>query len=106
MRIRQLVSHWQTTNGDDTPKVTLQIEVPIHNAARLAALADIFPALRYEEVVAELLHAALDEVQEAFPYVKGKQVGEDEFGNPIYADDGDTPKFLELMKEHLHKLKR
>lgn len=107
MKIRQLVNHWQNTIQNDAPKTTLQVQIPVHDAARLAALADLFPALRYDEVVAELLHSALDEAQEAFPYVQGvKQTGEDEFGNPIYADDGYTPKFLELVKEHSQKLRR
>jgi hypothetical protein len=106
MKIRQLVNHWQSTGDDDSPKVNLRIEIPIHDAARLAALADLFPALKSEEIVAELLHCALDEVQEAFPYIKGKkQVSEDELGNPIYEDDGYTPRFLSLMREHLAKLK-
>jgi len=106
MKIRQLVNHWQSTGDDNTPKVDLHVEIPIHDAARLAALADLFPALKAEEIVAELLHCALDEVQEAFPYIKGKrQISEDELGNPIYADDGYTPRFLALMREHLGKLK-
>lgn len=107
MRIRQLVNYWQGINSsNDTPKIHLQIALPIHDAARLAALADLFPALKSEEIMAELLHSALDEVQEAFPYVGGKtQISEDELGNPIYADDGYTPRFLALMREHLAKLK-
>ena len=106
MNIRQLVHHWQSTSNDDSPKVNFQIKVPIQDAARLAALADLFPALKSEEIVAELLHCALDEVQEAFPYIQGeKQVSEDELGNPIYEDDGYTPRFLTLMREHLAKLK-
>jgi hypothetical protein len=107
MKIRQLVNHWKNTITNDSPKTSLQVQIPIHDAARLAALADLFPALRYDEVVAELLHSALDEAQEAFPYVQGvKQTGEDEFGNPIYADDGYTPKFLALMKTHLARLEK
>lgn len=106
MKIRQLVNHWQSTGDDNTPKVALHIDIPIHDAARLAALADLFPALKSEEIVAELLHCALDEVQEAFPYITGKkQISEDELGNPIYEDDGYTPRFLVLMREHLGKLR-
>jgi type VI protein secretion system component VasK len=106
MKIRQLVSYWQTTgDSNDSPKVSLNIKISLHDAARLAALADLFPALKSEEVIAELLHAALDEVEEAFPYVAGKkQNSEDELGNPIYEDDGYTPRFLALMRQHLAKL--
>jgi len=106
MKIRQLVHHWQSTDDNDSPTVRLQIEVSIHDAARMAALADLFPALKAEKIVAELLNSALNEVQEAFPYVSGKkQISEDEQGNPIYEDDGYTPRFLALVREHLTKLK-
>ena len=106
MKIRQLVSYWQGTHNNHSPKVRLHIEIPVHDAARLAALADLFPALKSEEIMAELLHSALDEVQESFPYVTGKkQISEDEQGNPIYEDDGYTPRFLMLVREHLAKLK-
>lgn len=106
MKIRQLVNHWQSTVDNESPKIRMQVEIPIHDAARLAALADLFPAIKSENILAELLHSALDEVQEAFPYVRGKkQISEDEMGNPIYEDDGYTPRFLTLMREHLKRLK-
>ena len=105
MKIRQLIKRWHIVGGNTSPKTTITLELPIYDAARLAALSDMFPALRTEELVAELLHTALDEAQEAFPYINGsKQVGEDEFGNPIYEDIGHTPRFLALVKEHLSRL--
>jgi len=105
MKIRQLINYWQNTGDDTSPKITQQISVSVYDAARLAALADLFPALKSEEIVAELLHAALNEVQEIFPYVKGQnKIGEDEQGNPIYEDEGYTPRFLALINQHLARL--
>ncbi len=106
MKIRQLVNHWQSTGDDSSPKTRLHIDISIQDAARFAALADLFPALKAQEIIAELLHTALNEVEEAFPYIKGdKQVGEDEQGNPIYEDIGYTPRFLALVQQHLAKEK-
>lgn len=102
MKIRQLVDRWHTAGGHPSAKTTLTIELPINDAARLFALATMFPALKTEEITASLIHSALDEVQEAFPYVNGsKQVGEDEFGNAIYEDIGHTPQFLALVQQYL-----
>lgn len=104
MKIRQLVNHWQSTGDNTSPKARLHIDISTQDAARLAALADLFPALKAQEIIAELLHTALNEVEEAFPYIKGtKQVGEDEQGNPIYEDNGYTPRFLALVRHHLDK---
>jgi hypothetical protein len=71
MKIRQLVNHWQSTGDDSSPKTRLHIDISTQDAARLAALADLFPALKAQEIIAELLHTALNEVEEAFPYIKG-----------------------------------
>lgn len=107
MKIRQLIERWHTVGGNTSPRTTMTLELPIHDAARLSALSEMFPALRTEELVAELLHTALDEIQEAFPYINGpKQIGEDEVGNPLYEDIGHTPRFLALVKEHLTKLEQ
>ncbi len=105
MKIRQLLEHWHSAGGHPSAKTTLTIELPVHDAARLFALATMFPALKTEEITASLIHSALDEVQEAFPYVNGsKQVGEDEVGNPIYEDIGHTPQFLALVQQYLDKV--
>lgn len=105
MKIRQLVDHWHSTGDEPSPKTRLHIDISLHDAARLAALTDLFPALKAQEVIAELLHAALNEVEEAFPYVQGsKQIGEDEQGNPVYEDMGYTPRFLALVQQHSAKL--
>jgi len=48
-----------------------------------------------------LLSTALDELEEALPYVPGtKIVAEDEFGDPIYEDVGVTPLFEELSRKY------
>lgn len=105
MKIRKLLEQWQTLGGQQEAKMPLTLELPVRDVARIHALADLFPALKTEELVAELLHSVLDEVQEAFPYINGtKQVGEDEEGNPIYEDIGHTPQYLALVQQHLHKL--
>lgn len=105
MKIRQLLERWHSAGGQPSPKTTLTVELPVTDAARLFALSTMYPALKAEEIIAGLLHSALDEVQEAFPYVNGsKQVGEDEIGNPIYEDIGQTPQFLALVQQYLDKL--
>lgn len=105
MKIRQLVNHWQSTGDDTSPKTRLHIDIATHDAARLAAIADLFPALKSQEIISALIHSALNDVEEAFPYIKGnKQVGEDEQGNAIFEDIGHTPRFSALVQQHLAKL--
>jgi hypothetical protein len=71
----------------------------LDDAARLHALAALFPDRRIEELVTDLLHAGLDEVAAAMPYVAGpKIISRDDHGDPAYEDVGLTPRFVELTR--------
>ncbi|MFN3586507.1 MAG: hypothetical protein ACK4UT_03295 [Moraxellaceae bacterium] len=105
MKVRKLLDRWQALALPPEPVRRVELDLPLTDLARLQALNDLFPGRSREVMMAELLHAALDEVQEAFPYVHGeRQVGEDEFGNPVYEDIGPTPRFLSLTQKHLTAL--
>jgi len=48
-----------------------------------------------------VIATALDKIEEAFPYTQGyKVIAGDEFGDPVYADIGLTPRFVELTKKY------
>lgn len=105
MKMRKLLERWQTVSRSPEPRVRLELALNQHDVARIYALAEMYPGLHMEELLGDVLHAALDELQEAFPYVNGKEkVGEDELGNPLYADAGPTPVFLSLTQKHLDAL--
>ena len=105
MKMRQLLQHWQSLSRSPEPRAALSVELTLHDIARLHALADMYPGCQVNDILADLLRAALDDLQEAFPYVHGpRQVGEDELGNPLYEDIGPTPRFLALTRHHLAAL--
>ena len=105
MKIRELVQSWeQNAKGRLSPTGhTLYLDVEA--TARLAALAEMYPKRSPEELLGELLGAALEELEASFPYVQGQQViATDEEGDPLYEDVGPTPRFLALSRHHLHVL--
>ncbi|HEX6591740.1 MAG TPA: pilin assembly protein [Moraxellaceae bacterium] len=105
MKMQQLLGRWQSLSRPSLPRVTLQADLDHHDAARLQALAEMYPGCDTADIMADLLHYALNEVEQAFPYVHGnRQVGEDEFGDPLYEDIGPTPRFLDLTRKHLREL--
>lgn len=105
MKLQSLLTRWQSLSRPVTPRIRLHTELDHHDVARLQALAEMYPGCDIGSVMADLLHAALDELEEAFPYVHGeRQVGEDEFGDPLYEDVGPTPRFLALTRKHLKAL--
>ena len=65
----------------------------------------MYPGNSAEELVSDLLSAALDELEAAMPYEAGDRViREDEYGDPVYEDIGPTPRFLELVRRHRAEL--
>jgi hypothetical protein len=104
MKMQQLLARWQSLSRQTETRLPLHIDIGHHDAARLHALAEMYGS-NVNDVLTDLLHVALDELEEAFPYVHGnQQVGEDEFGDPLYEDAGPTPRFLALTQKHLKLL--
>lgn len=107
MRVKQLIEAWETSAGETRTDATYSVHLPIHDAAKLAALREIYPGRSEEDLITDLLSAALDDLEAAFPYVQGKQViAEDDHGDPIYEDVGTTPRFNALTRKHLERLQR
>ncbi|MCQ4348744.1 pilin assembly protein [Pseudomonas stutzeri] len=107
MKIRDLVGEWELSAKGRLSKKTYSIPLDLESAARLAALAEMYPKRRTEELLGELVGVALQELEESFPYVKGsKVVATDEQGDPLYEDAGPTPRFLALARKHLEVLKQ
>ena len=105
MSFKNLLDTWSGSREPELTKERYSIRLTADDAARLQALADLFPGVAPETLVSDLLNAALDEIEAAMPYVPGEKViREDDFGDPVYEDVGLTPRFLELVKEHRKQL--
>jgi hypothetical protein len=105
MKIRELVLDWEEHARGRMTRNQYQIQLDLEAAARLAALAEMYPKRQPEELLAELIAAALEELEAGLPYIQGSQVvATDEQGDPLYEDIGPTPRFLALSRKHLHAL--
>ncbi|AJO76819.1 MULTISPECIES: hypothetical protein [Pseudomonas] len=105
MKIRELAQHWEENAKGRLTKTGYTIHLDVEAAARLAAIAEMYPKRSTEELLGELIGAALEELETSFPYVQGQQVvATDEEGDPLYEDIGPTPRFLALSRRYLHDL--
>jgi hypothetical protein len=82
MRISELVSHWERDAKGRMSHTTYSIPLDVESAARLAALAEMYPKRSTEAHV----------------------IATDEQGDPVYEDVGPTPRFLELSRKHLKRM--
>lgn len=107
MKFSELLKEWERHSAGPLTADEYLVRLPLRDAARIRALAELFPLRTESQIITDLLRAALDEVQAAFPYVEGADViEEDEFGDPVYEDAGAMPRFLHLTREHLRRLEQ
>jgi hypothetical protein len=107
MKIKDLLEEWEKSASEKRAAHKYNIKLPISVAAHIRALAEMYPGRSESEILVDLLSTALDELLEAFPYVKGECViGEDEFGESVYEDIGPTPRFIKLTNKHTQILER
>lgn len=105
MDIKELLQNWEKSAGVTLAPHEYRVRLPLHDAARVAALAEMYPLKSETEIITELLTVVLDLVQASFPYEQGSRViAEDELGDPIFEDVGRTPRFLALTKQHAERL--
>ncbi|HVY82575.1 MAG TPA: pilin assembly protein [Steroidobacteraceae bacterium] len=105
MKFKELLDSWRQSAAGPRTAAEYAVRLPVDDAARLHALAEMFPGRTREQIITDLLSAALQEVAAVMPYVQGaKVISTDEQGDPIYEDAGLTPRFAELTRQHKKKL--
>jgi hypothetical protein len=100
VKFKVLLDRWKKIAAPAKTARQYAFRLSLDDAARLHALAALFPGQTIEELVTDLLHSALDEVAAAIPYEAGpKIISRDDHGDPVYEDAGLTPKFVELTRQ-------
>ena len=106
MKFKDLIRQWEEQAADPLTVSEYQIRLPIGDAARVAALAEIYPRRPVDDILRELISAALDEVEAAFPYEPGTRIStEDDQGDPIYEDAGPAPRYRALCDQFADRLR-
>lgn len=104
MKVRELLSLWERTANGDLTDEAFTVRLPVEDAAKIQALAEMYPRRSVSEIITDLLSAALTDLESSLPYVRGENVvAVDEEGDPLYEDVGPTPRYLDLMRKHLGK---
>jgi hypothetical protein len=102
---KTLLESWRETAAAPRTVTDYAVRLPVDDAARLQALVQMFPGRTAEQLITDLLGAALQEIATAMPYVAGQKViSTDEQGDPVYEDVGPTPRFMELARKNRKQL--
>lgn len=102
MTLRELIKNWETNASSMLTDKEHAVRLTKKDAAKIAALAEMYPGRTEEQIITELLAAALNELESTLPYVQGEKISSfDELGDPIYEDVGPTSRFAQLVRKHL-----
>ena len=99
MAFKSLIDKWRAHPAVTQCETRYAFKLDVDDAARVEALAALFPALNVETIIADLLHESLDALEAAIPYEAGdKVIQQDEFGDPVFEDAGLMPRYVELLR--------
>lgn len=105
MKIKELIDHWDRNDASPRAEQEYRVQLPLYTAAKLAALEEMYPGRTQEQLLTELLNAALSELSASFAYKAGsKVIAYDDQGDPIFEDEGLTPRFHRLAKSHAERM--
>lgn len=105
MKPIDLLTVWSAPDNSRLTRKQLSFRLPVHVAARIAALCEMYPSRSRTQIVADLLSSALDEMQHEFPAVQGRFVLKDEeTGADMHEDVGPVSRFHALAHKHYKEL--
>ena len=106
MRLRNLVNYWDQHARGRLASDRMKVRISDEDQKALDELARQYPLKSREDLLRDLVCAALTELEACFPYREGTRVvARDEDGFEIYEDAGLTPRFLDLSKKYMKELK-
>jgi len=107
MKANDLISIWGAPDNSRLTKKQISLRLPVHVAARISALCEMYPNKTKTEIITDLLAASLDQLQTSFPKIKGQQL--DHINDPngpydIFDDIGPSDRFNRLANKHYIKI--
>lgn len=106
MKIKDLVRYWDKHARGRLTRDDYAAALSEQHLARMKKLSELYPLKSPQDLIRDLISAALDDLETSFPYVQGSRVvAFDEDGFEIYEDAGLTPRFVSLSQKHMRDLK-
>lgn len=102
----ELHSFWSLPDNSRLTSKQYSFRLPVHVAAKIAALCDMYPQKSRTEIVGDLLSTAIEDLIKGMPSVNGKLVHENQDGEKYYEDIGPRLQFWSLADKHYKALER
>lgn len=107
MKASDLVTVWSAPDNSRLTTKQYSFRLPVHVAARLAALEELYPTKSRTQLVGDLLSTAIDEVEAKLPSFAGAPAGEHpETGESIYEESGPIARYRILANKHYQEIEK
>ncbi len=107
MKASDLVTVWGAPDNSRLTAKQYSFRLPVHVAAKVAALEEMYPTKSRTQLIADLLASALTDLEKAFPFVEGKQVGvHPDTKEKLYEDTGPAPRYRALANKHYVEIEK
>ncbi|WP_286237350.1 hypothetical protein [Neptuniibacter halophilus] len=98
--LSKLLNEWEGRARKVRTRQEETLSIYKDDSIKLEALARMYK-LPKEDVIATLIHEAINELEAKMPYVQGNKVIRIEDGEEIYEDAGPMPRYLAEQKKLL-----
>ena len=109
MKASDLHSVWSMPDNSRLTSKQYSFRLPVHVAAKLSALCDLYPGKNRTQIVADLLATAIDSAAEGLPAVKGSRIDRLRDGDvevDFWEDVGLGAKYKALANNYYKELER
>lgn len=107
MKASELVSLWSAPDNSRLTAKQSSFRLPVHVAAKLAALCELYPNKTRTEIVGDLLSTALEDVIKALPSYPGREFEpHPESGEMLYEEAGPKAHFRALANRYYMELEK
>lgn len=107
MKASDLVTVWSAPDNSRLTSKQYSFRLPVHVAAKLAALEDLYPARSRTQLVGDLLAAAIADVETKLPTSPGPEWGSDpDTGEMMFHATGQGVTYRELANKHYEVIER
>jgi hypothetical protein len=107
MKPVDLAKVWAAPDNSRLTAKQQSFRLPVHVAAKIQALCDLYPHRTKTEIVGDLLSTALEGVAQGF-WTAGRPIGRDENGETVHEDvlSFEGSRFQEAANKHFKALER
>jgi hypothetical protein len=105
MKTNDLLKVWGAFDNKRLCAKQFSIRLPVHVAARISALCDMFPSKTKTDIISDLLASALDHIEESLPIYKSEFPDEID-GKEVYGNTGPKVTFHNSSNNYYRELEK